>query len=303
MLRMVPLPMKLRIMGRNKLAHALHIPPRTTGGVMNSTSAYVAAAAGSMGRVDAAIRQAAARSGVDFSYLYNQARLESSLNPNARARTSSATGLFQFVDQTWLATIDRHGAANGLAWAANAVQRGSNGRYHVSDPTLRRQIMELRRNPEAASAMAAEFANDNRAHLERRLGREMEPVDLYLAHFLGAGGATRFLRAHEASPNAAAAARFPDAARANRSVFFKRDGSARSFNEIRNMMAARLGTSGPMPAATPRPVSIAANENPAERLAALQAETETGAAAVSPRHARLAYMLLADMSGDIGGLA
>ena len=270
---------------------------------MNSTtSSSVAAATGSMGRVDAAIRQAATRSGVDFSYLYNQARLESSLNPNARARTSSATGLFQFVDQTWLATIDRHGAANGLGWAANAVQRGSNGRYHVSDPTLRRQIMELRRNPEAASAMAAEFANDNRAHLERRLGREMEPVDLYLAHFLGAGGATRFLRAHEASPNSAAAARFPDAARANRSVFFKRDGSARSFNEIRNMMAARLGTSERMPSATPRPVSMAANENPAERLAALRSETETGAA-VSPRHARLAYMLLADLSGDMGGLA
>jgi len=267
--------------------------------MISTTSSSAAAAAAPLGRVDAAIRQAATRSGVDFSYLYNQARLESSLDPNARARTSSATGLFQFVDQTWLATIDKHGAANGLGWAANAVRRGPNGRYHVSDPTLRRQIMDLRRNPEAASAMAAEFANDNRAHLERRLGREMEPVDLYLAHFLGAGGATRFLRAHEASPNASAAASFPDAARANRSIFFKRDGSTRSFNEIRNMMAARLGTSGQMPPASPRPVSIAANENPAERLAALQTET----AAVSPNHARLAYMLLADMSGDIGGLA
>jgi hypothetical protein len=270
---------------------------------MNSTtSSSVAASAVPMGRVDAAIRQAAARSGVDFSYLYNQARLESSLDPNARARTSSATGLYQFVDQTWLAMIDRHGADNGLGWAANAVQRGSNGRFHVEDPTLRRQIMDLRRNPEAASAMAAEFASDNRAHLERRLGREMEPVDLYLAHFLGAGGATRFLRAQEASPNASAAASFPDAARANRSIFFKGDGSARSFNEIRNMMAARLGSGGRMPASTQRPVSMAASENPAERLAALRTESELGAA-VSPRHARLAYMLLADLSGDIGGLA
>ena len=270
---------------------------------MNSTtSSSVAAATGSLGRVDAAIRQAAERSGVDFSYLYNQARIESSLNPNARARSSSATGLYQFVDQTWLSMIDRHGAANGLGWAANAVQRGPNGRFHVSDPTVRRQIMDLRRNPEAASAMAAEFANDNRAYLERRLGRDMEPVDLYLAHFLGAGGATRFLRAHEASPNAAAAASFPDAARANRSIFFKRDGSARSFNEIRNMMAARLGTSGRTPATvTPRPVTISANEYPVERLVP-RAETETGAA-VSPRHARLAYMLLADLSGDVGGLA
>lgn len=269
---------------------------------MNSTtSSSVAVATGPLGRVDAAIRQAATRSGVDFSYLYNQARLESSLDPNARARTSSATGLFQFVDQTWLSMIDKHGADNGLGWAANAVRRGSNGRFYVSDPTLRRQIMDLRRNPEAASAMAAEFASDNRAHLERRLGRDTQPVDLYLAHFLGAGGATRFLRAHEASPNASAAATFPDAARANRSIFFKRDGSARSFNEIRNMMAARLGTGAGAPASMPRQ-SVASSESPADRLAALRNDAES-AAAVSPRHARLAYMLLADMSGDVGGLA
>jgi len=263
---------------------------------MNSTASFnVAAATGPQGRVDAAIRQAAARSGVDFSYLYHQARLESGLNPNARARTSSATGLFQFVDQTWLAMIDKHGSAHGLGWAANAVQRGSDGRFHVSDPAMRRQIMDLRRDPEAASAMAAEFASDNRAHLERRLGREMQPVDLYMAHFLGAGGATRFLRSHEASPNAAAAASFPDAARANRSIFFKRDGSARSFNEIRNMMAARLGTGGHLPAATQRIAVASADNSPAQRLAALRTDAEAAASSVTPRNARLAYMLLADL--------
>lgn len=271
---------------------------------MNSTiSANVAATTGPEGRVDTAIRHAAARSGVDFSYLYHQARLESGLNPNARARTSSATGLFQFVDQTWLSMIDRHGAANGLGWAANAVRRGANGRYHVADPTTRRQIMDLRRDPEAASAMAAAFANDNRAHLERRLGRETQPVDLYMAHFLGAGGATRFLRTYASSPNASAADSFPDAARANRAIFFKRDGSARSFNEIRNMMAARLGAGGRMPVATQRPVLAAADENPAQRLAALANEPEAAASSVTPRNARLAYMLLADLKGDLGSLA
>ena len=71
--------------------------------------------------VGMAIQQAAARTGVDFSYLLGQARIESGFDPNARARTSSATGLFQFIDQTWLGTVKRHGAEHGLAWAADLI--------------------------------------------------------------------------------------------------------------------------------------------------------------------------------------
>jgi hypothetical protein len=249
--------------------------------------------------VDAAIRQAAARSGVDFGYLYHQARIESGFNPNAKARTSSATGLFQFIDQTWLATVDKHGAAHGLGWAANAVQRGANGRYFVSDPQLKQQVMNLRRDPGAASAMAAEFARDNQAHLQSRLGRPLQSVDLYLAHFLGAGGATKFLKAHEAHPGASAAASFPEQARANRSIFFKRDGEPRSFAEVRNMMAAKLSIGGrgvtmhasavrtaPAPQPAPPPLDLAALEtgSPMQPTSAL-----------APRYARLAYLMLAEL--------
>src|SRR5437868_1566523 len=67
-------------------------------------------------RVTAAIQLASARTGVQFDYLLNQARIESSLNPEARARTSSATGLFQFIEQTWLGMVKQHGAAHGLSW-------------------------------------------------------------------------------------------------------------------------------------------------------------------------------------------
>ena len=248
-------------------------------------------------RVGAAIRNAAARSGVDFSYLYHQARLESGFNVNAQARSSSATGLFQFLDQTWLAMIDKHGAENGLGWAANAVQRGANGRYFVSDPSLRRQILDLRRNPEAASAMGAAYASDNAAHLQSRLGREPQAVDLYMAHFLGAGGATRFLRAHDASPNASAAASFPAEARANRAIFFKRDGNPRSFSEVRNMMAARLSVGGRtmMASATTAPAAPAPAMDPAQQLAALQAGETNPAASLSPQYARLAYLMLAEL--------
>jgi hypothetical protein len=179
--------------------------------------------------VGAAISQAAASTGVDFGYLMGQAKIESGFNPNAKARTSSATGLYQFIEQTWLGTVKEHGAKHGLGWASNAIQRGPNGRYHVADPGARQAILDMRRDPQAAASMAAEFASDNQDILENKLGRPVESVDLYLAHFLGAGGATRFLRGHDANPDAPAASILPAAAKANRWVFYKKDGSPRSF--------------------------------------------------------------------------
>ena len=209
---------------------------------MNPTTIGNASGGGGRDRVTAAIQLASASTGVQFGYLLNQARLESGLNPDARARTSSATGLFQFIDQTWLGTVRQHGAEHNMGWAAAQIRQGPNGRYYVPDPETRRQILDLRRQPEAASAMAAEYASDNGRYLESRLGRQAEPVDLYLAHFLGAGGAARFLRAHDSSPDAAAAPMLPAAARANRPIFYNRDGSMRSFAEIRARFAEKIAT-------------------------------------------------------------
>ena len=190
-------------------------------------------------RIRAAIAQAASRAGVDFGYLYNQARIESSLDPQAKARTSSAAGLFQFTDQTWLETVRAHGANHGAGWAAEAIERRGN-RLTVSDAALRSTIKNMRFDPEFASAMAAEFAADNRTALAATLDRDAEPVDLYLAHFLGSAGAASFLTAHGHNPDAAAAPLFPAAAAANRSIFYASDGSARSLGEIRDRFAAKL---------------------------------------------------------------
>ncbi len=264
---------------------------------MNPTNVSGLALRGAQGRVGAAIQQASARTGVDFNYLLNQARIESSLNPNARARTSSATGLYQFIEQTWLGTVQRHGAEHGLGWAANAIQRGANGRYTVANPQMRQAILDLRRNPEASAAMAAEFASDNGQYLERRLGRPAESVDLYLAHFLGAGGAARFLRAHDANPEGAAAAALPAAARANRWVFYNRNGSPRSFAEIRERFAARIGGGASPAAPTRRPL-------PDVQLAMLDTSTVLGvgkgqpAVAANAEYARLAYLMLASLGTE-----
>lgn len=257
---------------------------------MNPTSMREGWANVAAGGVGAAIQQAAAQTGVDFGYLLGQARVESGFNPNARARTSSATGLFQFIDQTWLGTVKQHGEKHGLGWAANAIQQGSNGRYYVADPAMRSAILDMRRDPQAASSMAAEFASDNQAYLENRLGRPMESVDLYLAHFLGAGGAAKFLKAHDANPDAAAASVLPAAARANRWVFYNKDGSARSFAEVRERFAAKLGgQSAPLPSPQTRDFTNF-------RMAALEAP-KTDIARPSPQYARLAYLMLAQLGG------
>ncbi|WP_293880934.1 lytic transglycosylase domain-containing protein [Sphingomonas sp.] len=227
-------------------------------------------------RVHDAIATASTRTGVAFSYLYSQAKVESGLDPDARAGTSSATGLYQFVEQTWLGTVARHGAEHGLGAEAAAISRGRDGRYRVADAGARAAILALRRNPETSAAMAAEFASDNRASLERRLGHSVQSVDLYLAHFLGAAGAGRFLQAVETDPAASGAALFPAAARANRSVFYERSGAPRSLTEIRQRFATKFQPE----AAPPGPQQWA---------------TASPARTINPINARLAYLMLASL--------
>ncbi len=202
-------------------------------------------AAGAPSRVTQAIATASRRTGVDFTYLMGQAQIESSMNPTARAGTSSATGLYQFLDQSWLHIVKDNGAKYGMSWASDAIQQ-SNGRYYVADAATRQQILDLRNHPETASVMAAELATDNRAYLEQRTGRPADSTDLYLAHFLGAGGAAKFLTTMNYSPDTPAASMFPAAARANASIFYDRSGNARSLAEIRDRFASKLASGAQM---------------------------------------------------------
>ena len=191
-----------------------------------------------------AVQNASARTGIDFNYLFDVARVESAYNPTAKAATSSARGLFQFTRQTWLATLRKHGGDHGMAWAADAIGRDASGRLSVTDPALRQQILDLRDDPAASSSMAAALTADNRDHLESRIGRAAEPVDLYLAHFLGSGGAVEFLSAMNANPDQPGATMMPEAAAANRSVFYAPDGSMRSLADIRERFRAKLEDGG-----------------------------------------------------------
>jgi hypothetical protein len=183
----------------------------------------------------AAIARAASATGTDFAFLMAQARIESGLDPAARAASSSAAGLYQFTRQTWLETLDRHGAAHGLDWAGAAISEG-----RVSDPALRTRLLALRFDPDLSARMAAELAEDNRAALRASLGREPDHAELYLAHFLGTGGASRFLAALATDPGQSAAALLPDAAAANRAVFFEQSGAARSLGQVMDLVRTRM---------------------------------------------------------------
>lgn len=222
-------------------------------------------------RVHAAIRAAAADTQVDFDYLLAQARIESGLDPAAKASTSSAAGLFQFTNQTWLETLHRHGDAHGLGWAARGIA-SEGGKAQIADPAMAGAIMHLRHDPQAASLMAGELANDNAAFLHGALGRPADQTELYLAHFLGAEGAQQFISAHGADPTQSAAALFPQAARANRGVFYT-GGTARSVGEVRDLLAAKLeraagaapANPGRAPLPEPTPLPPAQPPEPARR--------------------------------------
>jgi hypothetical protein len=185
--------------------------------------------------VRAAIARAAQATGVDFNYLLAQAKLESSLDPSARAGTSSAAGLYQFTGSTWLQTLERHGADHGLGWTDGAIDAG-----RLRDPAMRGQVMAMRHDPGLSSLMAAELANDNKAALTGVLGREPDAAELYLAHFLGSGGASQFLSALSADPDQSAAAILPAAARANRTIFYDQGGAPRSVGGVMELLRGRV---------------------------------------------------------------
>src|ERR1700692_111395 len=107
------------------------------------------------------IKQAANTTGTSFEYLLATAKMESDFNPKAGASTSSAHGLYQFIDQTWLGTVKEAGAQLGYGQYADAISKSASGSYSVSDPAARTVIMKLRDDPVASSALAAVLTQSN----------------------------------------------------------------------------------------------------------------------------------------------
>lgn len=160
----------------------------------------------------ATIMAAAKMAGFDPAIAATTAAIESGFRPTVKAPTSSATGLFQFISDTWKEQIRKYGSKYGI--------------NPNTPPTDAR----------ANALMGMEFMKDNVKALSG-LGRKITDTDVYLAHFLGPGGAKRFLTA---PPNDPATKHVKDnVPGANASIFFN-NGRPRTVSEVYNLMSSKL---------------------------------------------------------------
>ena len=126
---------------------------------------------------------------------------------------------------------------------------------------MRSEILKLRNDPTANAVMAGAFTQANAALLSQKLGRSPSEGELYIAHFLGAGGAARLISLAAGNPHASAASYFPIAAHANSSIFYDRTtGAPRSLAQVRDILTARYDVAARGPSA---PVSDGASAAPA----------------------------------------
>ena len=164
--------------------------------------------------------EVAKTTGVDANLLKTFAAIESSFNPNAGAGTSTAKGLFQFINSTWATMLDRYGKKYGLSPSTNVY------------------------DPRANALMGAEFLKENQKGL-KSINRGNSPVELYLAHFLGLGGARRLFSAPEGDP--ANLHVDEKSIRANYDVFYK-NGKIRTVRDIiawaANLVKTKLKKAG-----------------------------------------------------------
>ncbi|MDD7910552.1 MULTISPECIES: lytic transglycosylase domain-containing protein [Pseudovibrio] len=183
-------------------------------------------------RIERAFESASHATGTPFGYLVQAAAKESSMDPQAKAQTSSATGLFQFIESTWLETLKKSGDELGLEDYARHIEVTSDGDYVVENPHLREQLLDLRKDPEVSALVAGAFTQANREVLTSKLNRTPSTGELYVAHFLGASGGARLISAAEQTPEVDASALFPQQARANKAIFYERNGEARSVAQV-----------------------------------------------------------------------
>jgi hypothetical protein len=256
-------------------------------------------------KIAGAIETASAKTGVDFSYLLQQAHVESSFDPKAKAGTSSATGLFQFIESTWISMVKKHGDKYGLG--DMACQIGENGK--VSDSSLRQKILSLRNDPKLASLMAGEFAAENKDYLEKTVGGKVGSTELYLAHFMGAGGAGKFIKALQNNPLANAAALFSSEASANKSVFYTKAGTPKSLAEVYAFFDRKFRIdSTPTDSSTPENgVAVASAENinspkPSQRVDVFHETRKKWVRTYAPELYTLASLSTKSDNGGIPGL-
>jgi hypothetical protein len=195
----------------------------------------------------AAIRLGSLRTGVDFPFLMELAAAESSFDPTRVARTTAATGLFQFKDDTWLEAVKTYGKKYGIGRYASQVEDDvdDTGRIRptIQDPAVRQHVLDLRHNPRISALLAAEYVKYNMKQLSRSLAHEPGYTELYLSHFFGTSGAISFLKVLDENPDRLADEVLPRAAENNQSIFHTKLSKPRTVSEVYKIFDRKFNTS------------------------------------------------------------
>jgi Transglycosylase SLT domain len=187
--------------------------------------------------------KAARTTGSDPALLMSIADKESSFASSAKASTSSASGLFQFVESTWLKALRSFGWRYGREEEAKAIQ--GEDEHPVIASRKRAEILQLRDDPYLSAALAAEMLKHDGAKISEHLGRSLTAGETYLIHFLGPEDAERFMTKLDAEPQASAARLLPRPARANKTIFYERLGRKmkdRSVSEVHEAFEHMMGS-------------------------------------------------------------
>lgn len=172
------------------------------------------------GDVKSAIHKASQVVGVPVSLLTAMAGVESAFRTDAGASTSSAKGLFQFINSTWVGVLAKYGDKYGVPKDASRF-----------DPTYSAIMAAAMMKHEGYPAAKAAVSNPSM-------------TDIYLTHFLGPTGGRKFIFAYMANPDAYGTSAVNEAqANANYNIFFdKVTGNPRTLRQIYDMFAKKLGT-------------------------------------------------------------
>jgi hypothetical protein len=205
------------------------------------------------------IRMASLQSGADFEYLMKLAEAESSFVHTAKAPTSSATGLYQFIEGTWSYMVMNYGAKHGLGDFASQVEiyKDELGRNQarIGNPLIRQALLDMRSSPQMAALMAADFQDENRAKEACYVTGDLTRTDLYLAHFLGPSDAVWFITRMQNDAGQSAADTFPEEAIYNEGVFYERKHGGiirdRSLQEVYNVFARKFNETSVQAVAAP----------------------------------------------------
>ncbi|MCP4395056.1 MAG: hypothetical protein GY804_12435 [Alphaproteobacteria bacterium] len=181
------------------------------------------------------IQEASISTGVNLRYLLAKAGQESSFTANARAGSTSATGMYQFTNVTWFELFKKNGVKYGYPELAKKISYSRRYRYRVRDKVARKKILSLRLDPRLSALLAAEYARNNQLYIEKNLKRKTNSTDLYLAHFMGPVGAVTLLEAKDKNPGQYAFKLFPRAAKANARIFYKKNRTGRKPRTVREV--------------------------------------------------------------------